>query len=77
MDSSNFYHDHNKYNVEGKQVTGSSIYSDDQASIQEDKEDDEAKAQQATRLKPSASGSEPAGSDNPEMANAKLLEKHA
>ena len=73
MDSSNFYHDHNKYNVEGKNETGSSIYTDDQPSFQED---DDAK--QATRPKPpSGSGSDLGESDNPEMANAKLLGKHA
>lgn len=44
MDSSNFYHDHNKYNVNrGNQDHGSSSYSDDAAiSIQEDDEDDQS-----------------------------------
>jgi len=42
MDSSNFYHDHNKYNIKGKLDHSSSDYTEDQAiSIQEDKEDDE------------------------------------
>lgn len=44
MDSSNFYHDHNKYNVNrgGNQDHGSSSYSDDQEiSIQEDREENE------------------------------------
>jgi hypothetical protein len=42
MDSSNFYHDHNKYNIQGKLDRSSSAYTDDQPiSIQEDKEDDE------------------------------------
>jgi len=31
MDSSNFYHDHNKYNVRANQDQGSSCYSEEQA----------------------------------------------
>ena len=40
MDSSIFYHDHNKYNIQGILRQSSSDYTEDQAiSIEEDKDD--------------------------------------
>ena len=91
MDSSNFYHDHNKYNIKGKLDRSSSGYTEDQAiSIQEDREDDEeansregSPNQRNQRLRSGAleksgmGADDGEGGDDPEVENAKLLLKHA
>ena len=61
MDSSNFYHDREKYN------NGDSSYDDEQAiSIQEDDEEEEEKEKKKSYR-----------DSDPEMENARLLQKHA
>ena len=87
MDSSNFYHDHDKYNVKGKLDHSSSAYTEDKPiSIQEDREDDDdEKSQEASKNKRGQQlrtevflkGSRDGGEDDPEVENAKLLQKHA
>jgi hypothetical protein len=52
MDSSNFYHDHNKYNIKGRLEHSSSEYTEDQAiSIQEDKDDDATQSKKESNKK--------------------------
>ena len=61
MDSSNFYHDREKY------LNGDSSYTEEQAiSIQEDNEEEEVKEQKKSLRE-----------SDPEMENARLLQKHA
>ena len=79
MDSSNFYHDHNKYNIKGRLDRSSSGYTEDIAiSIQEDKEDDEETQSKKGNLDKLGSDalSKTVNDDDdedPEIENAKLL----
>ena len=90
IDSSNFYHDHNKYNVNGPSglMNGesSSNYGSDvdpAISIQEDYDDDEdnstdkRKAKDGRDDKAKGKKDKTIDEDDPQIQNVRLMEKHA
>lgn len=90
IDSSNFYHDHNKYNVNGhsRLVDGDSSSNfgsdaDPAISIQEDYDDDDnnssekRKAKEGKDDKNKAKKDKSIDEDDPQIQNVRLMEKHA
>ena len=89
IDSSNFYHEHNKYNVNGhsRLMNGDSSSNfgsdvDPAVSIQEDYDDEEEssekrKAQEGADDKNKAKKDKTIDEDDPQIQNVRLMEKHA